>query len=55
MTIYFHRVVKDGGNSIPPIPPELLMVMGISGATYLISKSINATAPAAPAKPKPNN
>jgi len=50
MTIYFHRVVKDGANGIPPIPPELLMVMGISGATYLISKNINA---ATPAKPKP--
>jgi len=52
MTIYFHRVVKDGANGIPPIPPELLMVMGISGATYLISKNIDATPPAKP-KPKP--
>jgi hypothetical protein len=44
MTIYFHRVVKDTTNSLPAIPPELLMLMGISGATYLVSKSISASA-----------
>ena len=49
MTIYFHRVVKDENNGLPTIPPELLMVMGISGATYLVSKSISSSA----AKPKP--
>lgn len=42
MTAYFHRVVKDGSGSLPAIPPELLMVMGISGATYLISKNIDS-------------
>lgn len=46
MTIYFHRVVKDGENSLPTIPAELLMVMGISGATYLISKNIASSAAA---------
>lgn len=50
MTIYFHRVVKDGSNGLPAIPPELLMVMGISGATYLISKGISASAPTEKAK-----
>ena len=51
MTVYFHRVVRDQSTELPPIPPELLMVMGISGAVYLTSKGIDKT-PAPPPKPK---
>jgi len=50
ITVYFHRVVKSGSGDLPPIPPELLMVMGISGAAYLVSKSINSSDAS---KPKP--
>jgi hypothetical protein len=40
ITVYFHRVVKDHDNTLPAIPPELLMAMGISGAVYLASKGM---------------
>jgi len=59
MTVYFHRVVKDQDNGLPTLPPELLMVMGISGAVYLASKgmTVSRTKPppggSEPAKPEP--
>lgn len=45
MTVYFHRVVKSEGGDLPTIPPELLMVMGISSAVYLASKGITSNKP----------
>jgi hypothetical protein len=43
VSIYFHRVVRDQSDGLPSIPPELLMVMGISSAVYLASKGISAS------------
>jgi hypothetical protein len=40
MIVYFHRVVTNETGELPAIPPELLMVMGISGAVYLTSKEM---------------
>jgi hypothetical protein len=40
MCVFFHAAVKAGG-AIPTIPPELLLVMGISGAVYLAGKEVN--------------
>lgn len=44
MVVYFHRVVADDKNRIPAVPPEFLMLMGISGALYLTSKQMDNTA-----------
>lgn len=51
MTVYFHRVVTNKTGELPTIPPELLMVMGISGAVYLVSKEISK--PKIPSPPAP--
>jgi hypothetical protein len=40
LTTYFHRAVTDQSDQLPSIPPDLLLVMGISGAVYLTSKQI---------------
>jgi hypothetical protein len=42
MVIYFHKAVIDGHGTLPSMPSELLLVMGISGAVYLASKDIAA-------------
>lgn len=40
MVIYFHKAVSDGHGELPVMPPELLLVMGISGAVYLAGKDL---------------
>jgi hypothetical protein len=53
MIVYFHRVVANKEASTSPVlPPELLMVIGISGAVYLTSKQMDL--PAAPPKKATN-
>ncbi len=46
MVVYFHRVVADPENRLPTIPPEFLMLMGISSAVYLTSKRMDNRAQA---------
>lgn len=42
MIVYFHEAVsREPGSGLPTIPPELLTVMGISGAVYLTSKQMD--------------
>jgi hypothetical protein len=41
LVTYFHEAVTDGVPGLPTIPAELLLVMGISGATYIASKQIS--------------
>jgi len=45
MITYFYRAVTYAGDGLPPIPSELLLVMGISSAVYLTSKQIARTNP----------
>jgi hypothetical protein len=40
LVTYFHEAVTDNRPGLPTIPSELILVMGISGATYLASKQI---------------
>ena len=40
LVTYFHEAVTDSQPGLPTIPSELILVMGISGATYLASKQI---------------
>jgi hypothetical protein len=52
MIVYFHRVVTNVAakiNELPTIPPELLMVMGISSAVYLTGKGLDARPTPSPA------
>jgi hypothetical protein len=41
MTVYFHAAVTKPGRDIPTLPPEMLLVMGISAAVYLAGKEAN--------------
>lgn len=54
MIVYFHRVVSSKTGELPTIPPELLMVMGISGAVYLTSKEMGNRAEIEKAKAPKN-
>jgi hypothetical protein len=43
LVIYFHEAVRrklDGLEGLPEVPPDLLLVMGISGALYLTSRQM---------------
>jgi hypothetical protein len=50
LVTYFHEAVTDDEPGLPSIPPELLLVMGISGTMYLASKQISANKAEAEAK-----
>lgn len=51
MIVFFHAAATHPGEGIPTIPPEILLVMGISGAVYLAGKhlSVQNAAPPPPA------
>jgi hypothetical protein len=51
MIVYFHQAVSNQQSTLPSLPPELLMVMGISGAVYLASKGISTAKAAKPPEP----
>jgi hypothetical protein len=53
MCIYFHQAVVNGKDELPPVPPTLLMVMGISSAVYLTSKQMGSSNKQAPATDSP--
>lgn len=41
LVTYFHEAVTNKQPGLPTIPSELILVMGISGATYLASKQMS--------------
>jgi len=43
LVTYFHAAVTTDQPGLPTIPAELILVMGISGATYLASKQLSST------------
>lgn len=42
LTTYFYQAVSNRAEGLPTVPPDLLMVMGISSAVYLTSKNMSA-------------
>lgn len=52
ITLYFHQAVTRGPDEgLPAIPPELLLVMGISSSVYLASKNMQGKRKNDPAAP----
>ncbi len=52
MTVFFHSAATHPGEGIPTIPPEILLLMGISGAVYLAGKHLSVQNAAPPSAAK---